>query len=172
PRACPLGAEERHRELVSCAEPGLVDEGSKAAVRERIGRFIAQREWVPAKEVDGKLVSKVSTLHTGRRPIADWTSVRAAAWGATRELSTVPDYRLTSRWAEAFDRNGFGALVYQPRFSTGDELAVALFGPQGTRTWAVRSSTSMRTVVVRMGIRVAQIPSSVETDDTAKVNFV
>lgn len=139
-----------------------------AAALEKVGRYLARHTWVPASAVDGVVVTRVDTLHTGSRLIADWTSPSAPVVGATRELSTTPDYRLSSRWAQAFFRDGFAALVYQPRFSTGDELAIALFGPEGRREWAVRSGTPLRKVLVGMGVKVAATPYTVETDDAAQ----
>jgi hypothetical protein len=90
--------------------------------------------------------------------------------GATRELSVATGYGLTSRWAQALFRDGFAGLLYQPRFSTGSEVAVALFGAEGSRTWAVRSSKAMREFVISMGLKIAPVPHSVDTDDTAQEN--
>ena len=145
-------------------------DSAQAAVRERVGRYSAARTWVPAHAVDGVLVSSVATLHTGRRPLADSTHASAAASGATRELSVATGYGLTSRWAQALFRDGFAGLLYQPRFSTGSEVAVALFGAEGSRTWAVRSSKAMREFVISMGLKIAPVPHSVDTDDTAEEN--
>lgn len=145
-------------------------DSAEAAVRERVGRYSAARTWVPANAVDGVLVSIVVTLHTGSRPLADSTHASAAALGATRELSAATGYGLTSRWAQALFREGFAGLLYQPRFSTGSEVAVALFGAEGSRTWAVRSSKAMRAVVISMGLKIAPVPHSVDTDDTAQEN--
>lgn len=144
-------------------------DSAEAAVRERASRYSAARTWVPANAVDGVLVSSVATLHTGRRPLADSTHASAAAMGTTRELSVATGYGLTSRWAQALFRDGFAGLLYQPRFSTGSEVAAALFGAEGPRTWAVRSSKALREFVISMGLKIAPVPHSVDTDDTAQV---
>ena len=143
---------------------------AEAAVRERVGRYSVARTWVPANAVDGVLVSIVVTLHTGSRPLADSTHASAAALGATRELSAATGYGLTSRWAQAHFHEGVAGLLYQPRFSTGTEVAVAIFGAEGSRTWAVRSSKAMREVVIGMGLTIAPVPHSVDADDTATSN--
>ena len=121
-------------------------DSAEAAVRERVGRYSAARTWVPANAVDGVLVTSVATLHT------------------------ATGYGLTSRWAQALFREGFAGLLYQPRFNTGTEVAVALFGAEGSRTWAVRSSKAMREFVISMGLKIAPVPHSVDTDDTAQEN--
>jgi hypothetical protein len=145
-------------------------DSAEAAVRERVGRYSAARTWVPANAVDGVLVSSVATLPTGSWPLADSTHASAAALGATRELSAATRYGLTSRWAQALFREGFAGLLYQPRFSTGTEVEVAVFGAEGTRTWAVRSSEAMRAIVIGMGLTIAPVPHSVDTDNTATSN--
>ena len=61
-------------------------------------------------------------------------------------LQTATGYGLTSRWA------------------------VALFGAEGSRTWAVRSSRAMREFVISMGLKIAPVPHSVDTDDTTQAN--
>lgn len=121
-------------------------DSAQAAVRERVGRYSAARTWVPAHAVDGVLVSSVATL------------------------DTATGHGLTSRWAQALFRDGFAGLLHQPRFSTGSEVAVALFGAEGSRTWAVRSSKAMREFVISMGLKIAPVPHSVDTDDTAQEN--
>jgi hypothetical protein len=141
----------------------------EAAVRERIGHYLADRDWVPASEVDGRLVTEVTTLHTQSRPIADATRAEAIDhFGATRELGTLNAFDVTARWAPALHGAGFAGLVYRPRFSPGHERAVATFGKAGVRTWAVRSSEPMRDVAVRMQIRLASTPSYVATQDDAE----
>jgi hypothetical protein len=36
----------------------------------------------------------------------------AVMFGCNRELSTMPDYDLTQKWAAAFHRAGFGGITY------------------------------------------------------------
>lgn len=141
----------------------------EAAVRERVGRFLARADWIPAEEVDGRRVTTVATLHIRGRRVADATKPGAADhFRATRELFTINDYILTTQWAAAFDRHGFAAVVHQPRFSTGNERAVALFGDEGGRTWAVHSFESMHKIATRMNIRVAEVPHSVTVDELSE----
>jgi len=134
-----------------------------------VGRYLAGRTWIPAEVVDDRLVAKVASLHTGRRPVADATSAEAGdQFGVTRELFTIDDYALTSRWARALADHGYAALVYQPRHSTGEQRAVAVFGSEGGRTWKVRSWTPMRQMALAMGLSLALKPEVVPVDDCAQ----
>lgn len=75
-----------------------------AAARERLGR---PGDLVAHDEVAGVVVTR-TRLRPGR--LADALHVDAARHGVTAEMSTVPDYGLTQRWAEAFAAAGFGGV--------------------------------------------------------------
>lgn len=64
-------------------------------------------------------------------PIGDLTHPDAVTSGVTAEIHTTTNYRLTTRWAAAAHRDGYGALHYQARFTPGGETALAFFGPAG-----------------------------------------
>ena len=141
-----------------------------AAAHERCGRFLAGRAPIPRSFVDSHVVSSVESPSTNGK-VAD-TRHRTAVtrFGVVRELFTTSDYELASRWASALDASGHGGLVYQPRFSSGDERALAVFdafGPDPTR--AVSGSQALEDVLAAIGVPVASIPGrQVEADDAAQ----
>lgn len=141
-----------------------------AAVRERCGRFMAAHHLVPRSLVVDRLVSEVRVKMVRAR-VADATHDDAPAHGVTRELFTVDDYGLTSRWAHALRSARFGALVYQPRFSTGNERACALFGIAGSQPEnPVVRSRPTADVLGEMGIPVVAAPGrSVQARDDLDV---
>jgi hypothetical protein len=102
-----------------------------AAVREKVGRYLAAHLPIPPEGYEGRAVSRIASLKADG-PIADLTSPRAAAQGVTGEIHTIGDYDLTVTWATAIRREAFGGIRYQPRFTPGQEAAVAMFGPAGS----------------------------------------
>ena len=170
-RGTPDGGEPQGRfDLVLPEGTCYIAGSAPAAVRERCGRFMAAHQFVPRSLVVGRQVSEVR-VRMARARVADATHDDAPAHGVTRELFTVDDYGLTSRWAHALRSARFGALVYQPRFSTGDERACALFGIAGSQPEnPVLSSRPTADVLRGMGIPVVAAPGrSVQARDDLDV---
>lgn len=84
----------------------------------------------------------------------------AAAFGLTRKIRTTVNYRATQVWAAAFAAAHFGAIRYQPRFSTAAAVfAFAFFGPAGGRDGPVDPvPLAARTVADTAGIVVETVP--------------
>ena len=97
------------------------------AVRERCGRFLATHMPIPTGHMEGRVVSTV-VLAPMPAPVADLTSPDGARFGVTGELTAGNDYTLTVEWAQALFDAGQAALLYQPRFTPGQERALAVFG--------------------------------------------
>jgi RES domain len=131
----------------------------QAAILERCGRFTSQRAPIPTGHLAGRIVSTVTFSPAG--PAANTTDDAAPLFGITREIGTVADYQLTSRWAQALHTHGFTAIVYWPRFSTGTDRAYALFDKAGPNPFPAISATRTTSEVARAaGLPVATRPSS------------
>jgi hypothetical protein len=132
------------------------------AIRERWGRNLVRRGYVMAADADTTEVS-VLTVTTKHR-LADTVNSKAASYGVTRELGTVIPYGLPQAWAVAFHDVGCAGIRYEPRFSTGPrDLAYAIFGDKGPRTWpGDPSPLSGRTAATRAGLRVVDPPRRVK----------
>jgi hypothetical protein len=141
------------------------------AVRERCGRFLAARLPVPASHLTGRVVSEVSP-EPFPVAVADLTSPDGARFGVTGELAAGNDYGLSAAWADALATASFDALLFQPRFTPGQERGLALFGEAGAdpRRGPVRSVEGVAEVLDRLGYRVLEVPSSQATavDDEAE----
>jgi RES domain len=106
-----------------------------AALRERLGIVLGSRPVVPASLLDDVVIS---TLHLpDDRDVADVESEQATRFGVTRELETMVPYAVPQAWARAFDGAGIGGVAYGPRFTTGDAVSYAIFGPAGAADWPV-----------------------------------
>jgi hypothetical protein len=46
-------------------------------------------------------------------------------------------YAVPQAWARAFDAARIGGVTYGPRFTTGDAVSYAIFGPAGSADWPV-----------------------------------
>ena len=107
------------------------------AVRERCGRFLASHQPIPQPHLDGRVVTSVA-LPELEGSVADLTSPDAALFGVTAELAIGNDYNLSAAWAQALREGGMrGGLYYLPRFTPGQEYALAVFGPGGDRSWGI-----------------------------------
>ena len=105
------------------------------AVRERLGIVLGGRPVVPASLLTYVVVS---TLHVPEnRDLADVESSDATRFGVTRELETMVPYAVPQAWARAFDAAGIGGVAYGPRFTTGEVVSYAVFGPAGIAPWPV-----------------------------------
>ncbi|SEB92057.1 RES domain-containing protein [Paramicrobacterium humi] len=98
-----------------------------------------------------------------REPVrlADLTTRRAADFGVTNELTSTSHYELARQWASAFERAGFGGILYNSRFVTSKadvDSAVGIFGDAGAHDGPFVSVRPARTLVeaasdVGIGIR-------------------
>ena len=108
---------------------------SVVALRERLGVVLGVRPVVPASLLENVVVS---TLHLPEeQDVADIESQEATRFGVTRELETMVPYAVPQAWARAFDAAGIGGVTYGPRFTTGDAVSYAIFGPAGAADWPV-----------------------------------
>ena len=141
-----------------------------AAAHERCGRFLASRIPIPRSFVDDRVISEVASPSTNGE-VADATHRTAVTrFGVVRELFTTGDYGISSRWAAALASTGHGGLVYQPRFSSGDERALAVFGAFGPDpTRGVTASRTLEDALAQIGVTVISVPGrQAEPDDTAQ----
>ncbi|MCX6413150.1 MAG: RES domain-containing protein [Actinobacteria bacterium] len=141
-----------------------------AAAHERCGRFLASRTPIPRSFVRDHVVSAVESPSTNGA-VADTTHRTAVTcFGVVRGLFTTSDYGLSGRWAAALEAAGHGGLVFQPRFSSGDERALAVFhasGPAPMR--AVVASQTLEDVLAAIGAPVTSIPGrQAEPDDSVQ----
>lgn len=128
------------------------------AVRERWGRNLVSRGYILARDADTTQVSSLSVP----RPhgLANTSHRRAAECGLTREIATITPYRLPQEWAAAFRSLPSDGIRYLPRFSTGPrDVAYALFGEAGPRTWPVDAAPMAgRQAAHQANIRVLDPP--------------
>jgi len=103
----------------------------ETAVRERL-----REQGRQSGDVPGDIAETFQVTVT--RAARSWSCAhvgvkRAARFGVTRELTTLPkDYHETTQaWAEAFAAAGFDGLRYGARFTPGRANAWALFGQGG-----------------------------------------
>jgi hypothetical protein len=140
------------------------------AARERCGRFIIKNMPVPPEWFEGRVVSKFA-VPPPDGPVGDLTNTAAATSGVTAEIHTISDYRLTTRWAAAARRSGYGALLYQPRFTPGSEQALALFGPSGPAPHhPVQDTRPLIDVLVEHGYKAERSASPSTAALDARVN--
>lgn len=111
------------------------------ALRERLGILAVGRPLTTAA-VAASAISIMTLTAAHKRNVVD-TAHPAAANSITREISTTVDYALTRRWAahwsEAERRSG---VRYEPRFSTGPAMSLALFGTAGPARHRARRLTA------------------------------
>jgi hypothetical protein len=67
--------------------------------------------------------------------LANLTSRRAARFGMTLEIHSLPSYERTQAWARCLAESGAGGLRYFARHDPAAGRSVALFGPAGERDW-------------------------------------
>lgn len=119
-----------------------VAETEGVAARERCGRFLSKHMLIPPEFIEGRVVSEFDVPPTDG-PVADLTDPEAAQAGVTAEIHTVANYWLTTRWAKAAREEGYGALLYQARYTPGRDKALALFGAAGVRASGVVAGTRL-----------------------------
>lgn len=128
---------------------------AETAARERFGEQIIDAGYVFEEDVAAVRISRLELQEDASA--ADTTHRRAANW-ITRELAAIDNYELTQEWAAAFAAAGFDALIYYSRFTTaGDQLAIALFGPAGTRAWPVVGEEDVREVLEEAGVTIVSV---------------
>ncbi|RII95428.1 RES domain-containing protein [Clavibacter michiganensis] len=101
----------------------------RAAVRERFGELVVDRQAVSRARADEFMVSAVMPP-AGR--YANVTATKADSHGITRELCTMTEYGATQAWSAAFHAAGFAGVRYSSRYtSAAGPNAWAMFGPAG-----------------------------------------
>lgn len=127
----------------------------------------------------GRVVTTV-TMSPAPEPVADLTAPTTARFGVTGELSAGNDYATSAQWAQALFVAGHVGVLYQPRFTPGQERALALFD-EASRPGTVYdaeavgrrlvSTSSLAEAVGRLGYAETRsaIPSTpaVAADDAA-----
>lgn len=120
----------------------------QAALRERLGIIGVGRPLTVAA-VAACAISLMTLTARHRRDVADTTHPDAAD-SLTREIATTTDYGRTRRWARHWhDEEHRSGVRYEPRFSTGSAVSLALFGPSGPATYRSR-----RIPLVEIGVAV------------------
>lgn len=144
------------------------------AAREQCGRFLARHVPIPPEAYEGRVVSTLPAPAPDG-PVGDLTSPEAAACGVTAEIHATSNYWMTTAWAAAARRDGYGALHYQARFTPGGETALALFGPSGPHPdRPVASTRPLIDVLIDLGYDTdrSTLPSTpamrARADDTAE----
>lgn len=102
------------------------------AANECIGPEYADRGWVDADLVNGRVLSTLPLPHDVRA--ADMTSPRATPFRVTNEVHSTSDYATTQAWAQTLREAGYGGVHYQLRFSPGPARGLAIFGTGGAPT--------------------------------------
>lgn len=132
----------------------------RAAVFECIGPEHADRGWVDAGLLKGRVLSALSLPREVRA--ADATATRAGDFRVTNELHSGNDYATTQAWAQVFHDVGFGGVNYPLRFSPGPARGLALFGTAGVpspRPAGDPNPMGLRHIVEGLGIQVIEPPS-------------
>lgn len=146
-------------------------ETDRVTARERCGRFLAHHSPIPVTFVEGRVVS---TLVGAMDDLADLTHEQAAEAGVTREINTIDDYTLTATWAVGTEQEGFTGLQYFPRFSTGRDMAFAIFGDAGAHAppgFSISAVTPLAGVLSREGIGIHLLPSAHDAVDDESENI-
>lgn len=111
------------------------------ALRERLGVIAAGRP-LTAAALTASAVSVMAVPPALKRDIADTTDPEAAR-SITREIATTTDYARTRAWAvHWFERERRSGVRYEPRFSTGPAVSLALFGAAGPAGHVSRRMTA------------------------------
>jgi len=130
-----------------------VASSKEAAARELIGPdFIASRK-VNAQFVQDR---SISTLPLPCKAVlAKLTDQGAFNYGISNELSCAGSYEIGQAWAAAFYAEGFNGIWYRPRFSTGDDRAVALFDTEGLHEYVFGETEPLQgTVESILGMKI------------------
>lgn len=114
----------------------------EVALRERLG-IVAVGRPLTAAAVAVSAISVMALTPGQRRDVVD-TAHHDAADSITREIATTTDYALTRRWAAHWDTaEARSGVRYEPRFSTGPAVSLALFGAAGPARHKARRLTSV-----------------------------
>lgn len=114
---------------------------AEVAVRERLGVVAAGRPLTAAALAAGA-VSVMTVPPALKRDIADTTHPEAAR-AITREIATTTDYVRTRAWAAHwFTAEHRTGVRYEPRFSTGPAVSLALFDAAGPAVHGTRRMTA------------------------------
>jgi hypothetical protein len=132
----------------------------QGAVNECIGPEVAERGWVDADLVEGRVLSTLDLPWEVRA--ADMTSARAPSFRITNEIHSTGDYQTTQAWAQTLHDNDFGGVHYELRFTPGRSRGLALFsdgGAPATKPAGDPDPSNLREVVEARGIEVVDPPS-------------
>lgn len=114
---------------------------AEVALRERLGVIAAGRPLTGAA-LAASAISLMTVPPALKRDIADTTHPDAAR-SITREIATTTDYARTRAWAAHwFGAERRSGVRYEPRFSTGSAVSLALFGPAGPAEYDARPMTA------------------------------
>jgi hypothetical protein len=105
----------------------------------------------------------VSTMRLAPNTCANLKDKKAAYYGVMAELTATSDYALTQWWAAKFHSAGFAGIRCRPRFSTGTEVAVAVFGQHGPAAKReILKHESLRDVLDRINASVIEVLRSTD----------
>lgn len=155
----PAGRFDRHSPEGTC----YFGETPGVAARERCGRFLAARLPTPRSHIAGRVVSAVELSLTR---VADLVHPDAAVLGVTAELSAGSNYRLSVQWADMIGVAGFSGIRYAPRFTPGQECALAVFGPEGASQNArpLLGTQDLAATLLALGYDVEDEPAPADLD--------
>lgn len=159
--SCPVGVEGNGRfDLPDPDGTCYLASTVLGAVNELVGPECADRGWVDAHLVAGRVLS---TLRLARDvKAADTTASRTTQFRATNELPITERYDLTQAWANTLHKAGFDGVYAVLRFTPGPTRGLALFGPAGAPDpppLADPDPAPVRDVVEGIGIEVVDPPS-------------
>lgn len=123
-----------------------------AAVREVLGARLSQSRRIPQSLVAGRIISRLPLPASSKT--AQVSHDDAFLVGITGELTTMPSYKIPQAWAAAFGQAGFQGITYRPRFSPGNSLALALFGPTGPADLPSNYETSLADAATSLGLEL------------------
>lgn len=142
-----------------------------AAALELCGRYLAGRVPIPVTAIEGRVVSQIEGKLTD---LGDLTDKDAAKVGVTREISSIDSYKITVSWASGADALSFNGLKYNPRFSTANDAALAIFGDAGANVptgLSISSAVSLGQVLYEEGFAPKNLPSMKEAIDDSVDNI-
>lgn len=137
------------------------------AARERCGRLLSAHSPIPETHMESRVVTQV--VVSPPSPTADLTSPDAAAYGVTGELAGGNNYDISAAWAQALFDTGHTAVLYHPRYTPGQERALALFASEGADPpRGIVDSVPLAEVVAALGYKISR--STIPTSAAARVD--
>ena len=138
-----------------------VGERIDLVIRERFGTILYSTG-LTSTDVSGFMVSVISGISG---VFADMTTSKAASHGVTIELTAMQPYEIPQAWAEGLHSAGFDGIRYLPRFTPGQDAALAVFGntgvnPLGTTVREMDGSTACKEAGIRVIMKPPDSPDS------------